>query len=74
MPDSQGASRTGLLGWLGAVLGRGESSCRARGQYWRNALGLHVKGQAKKPPPKSATVADFMPSPKRAWWERWRKN
>ena len=71
---AKGPAVPGCWASLGAVLGRGESSCRARGQYWRNALGLHVKGQAKQPPPKSATVADFMPAPKRAWWALWRKH
>ena len=71
---ARGPAATGAWEALGAVIGKGPSTCRARGQHWRNALGLHVKGKgkAKVNPPKPAK-ADSAPAPTRAWWQPWRR-
>ena len=73
---ARGPAATGAWEALGAVIGKGPSTCRARGQHWRNALGLHVKGKGKKQPTKAkpATVADSAPERRAAWWQPWRRH
>ena len=78
---ARGPAATGAWEALAAVIGKGPSTCRARGQHWRNALGLHVKGKGKKQPTKAKPAkARYVelpappPSPaRRQFWPFWRK-